>query len=786
MPPPPRASLAADPAKGATLWATLTIFAVAFGINFLLSFCANHVDMERRQQIRVQKFETACYRLDGHLDAARNDKTLGGLKGELAYLDRQLHEVRDYGGAVDTRSLAATYPAFRTKAAAIIEVLEAARRPGVAPVDLGETESALRGVLASLASIGNRAEAEADRWTRVGGVLSVASCLLAAGLLSLTFARYRRKVRAYVSTEADRRLMESNARRFRTLLQNTSDVIAVTDERGYLKLISDAVEREWGVSTAMLQGTVVFQQLHPKDIPALNQALANVAEGRRAHETVEVRIHKRTGGYLHCEVDVANLLQDPDIAGLLLTFHDVTERKRFMDELAHYAFHDRLTGLPNRSLFLDRLNHRSLSRTKAHSSFAVMFIDLDNFKVINDSLGHAAGDDLLIEVARRVQVVLRSSDTFARLGGDEFTILLDEAKLDDATMIAQRVLDALDRPVKLADRLVYVSGSIGIAMSDTVETDAHGLMRNADAAMYKAKGQGKAGYAVFDQSLYDLSIQRLELELELRTAADGGEFSLQYQPIVCIESGELREVEALLRWNNPTRGAISPSVFIPIAEETGLICGIGAWVLRHACRQVAQWQRRYPQHRHLGLSVNVSGRQFQTFGFVTLVEDILRESGLDAHRLTLEITETAMLQDLETMRGVFDELRSLGIKIAIDDFGTGYSSISYLSHLPVDTLKIDRAFVDPLGTEDRSDGLVGAMIAMARTLGLQVTSEGIETQGQLDILRRFGCDLGQGYLFSKPLTSEGVFHMLGSTPIRPVNEPKFGSLTVGCSSRGTI
>jgi EAL domain-containing protein (putative c-di-GMP-specific phosphodiesterase class I) len=337
--------------------------------------------------------------------------------------------------------------------------------------------------------------------------------------------------------------------------------------------------------------------------------------------------------------------------------------------------------------------------------------------------------------------------------------------------VAKRILEGLEAQFSIQGRDVFVTASIGIAMTIDHREDPHSLIRDADTAMYRAKGRGKASFVIFDRSMNELAVERLELESDLRTAVENGQFTLRYQPIVDIETSELKEVEVLLRWQHPTRGMVSPVTFIPIAEETGLICPIGLWVLREACAQLSLWRRGFKHYRDLGISVNVSARQFYSVDFVKKVEETLNEFGIEPNRVKLEVTETAMLSDLDRVTVVFDQLRAMGVRIAIDDFGTGYSSMAYLSRLPVDTLKIDRSFVSTLGGDARIDGVVRAMIAMARTLGLDVTSEGIETDEQLTVLRSLGCDSGQEYLFARPLTALGVAQYLSA----PRHEPLYRS-----------
>ncbi len=430
-------------------------------------------------------------------------------------------------------------------------------------------------------------------------------------------------------------------------------------------------------------------------------------------------------------------------------------------ELAHQAFHDSLTGLPNRVLLLDRLEHALDRAGRYRNRNAVLFLDLDGFKIVNDSLGHQVGDQLLVAVAERLRVYSRPEDTIARLGGDEFAFLLEDiADQSDVARIAQRLTDALRAPFTVSGREVYVTASVGIVVSEPGEDDAARLLRDADVAMYRAKAKGKARYEVFDARMGADALRRLEAEEELRGAIERQELRVYYQPRVELASGDIVGMEALVRWDHPRRGLLSPSEFIPLAEETGMILPIGRWVLAEACSQARAWQDRYPGPPGLLMSVNLSVRQFQHPELVEEIEQILRETGLAAGSLKLEITESVVMEDADANIVTLRKLDALGVRLEIDDFGTGYSSLGYLKRFPVDVLKIDRSFVAGLGRDPEDTAIVRAVISLAHTLGLAVTAEGIETAEQLVHLREMGCELGQGYFFSQPLPSAAVGGLL--------------------------
>jgi diguanylate cyclase (GGDEF)-like protein len=430
-------------------------------------------------------------------------------------------------------------------------------------------------------------------------------------------------------------------------------------------------------------------------------------------------------------------------------------------QLTHQAFHDVLSNLPNRALFLDRLE-LTLKDT-ADESVAVLFLDLDNFKFVNDSLGHQAGDSFLLAVSQRLEACVRPGDMIARLGGDEFTILLkDIAGVNDAIAVCERIAEQLEAPFIIAGREVFATASVGIALSTAGHTGSNDLLRDADVAMYSAKTNGKARYQVFDHTMGAQATERLEVETDLRRAVERGEFCVHYQPIVQLTTGRIVEMEALVRWEHPRRGLVLPALFIPLAEETGLIVPIGQWVLEEACRQARAWEQQFPAQRPLVINVNLSGRQLQQPDLIAVVTDALSKSGLAPSRLKLEITESVVMQDAEGTIATLWALKELGIQLAIDDFGTGYSSLSYLKRFPVDTLKIDRSFVDGLGCDSQDTAVVGAIMALAKAFNLTVTGEGIETFEQGEELRAQCCDLGQGFYFAKPQSSAAVSALLAA------------------------
>ncbi len=505
-----------------------------------------------------------------------------------------------------------------------------------------------------------------------------------------------------------------------------------------------------------------FERIHSDDLAHFKAALDAHVRGETAQFEHEHRIRHEDGTYrsVLCR-GMAVRKTDGHATRIAGSQTDVTERAAIQEQLRRAALHDSLTGLPNRALFLELLG-QVVERSKRHPEhhFAVLFLDFDRFKVVNDSLGHPIGDQLLVAITQRLNGCLREGDVIARLGGDEFTILLNDlGEAGEASVIAQRVHDALRDPFVIRGHEVFTTASIGIALSLTGYTRAQDILRDADTAMYRAKALGKARHEVFDASMHARAVDRLSLENDLRRAVDRGEFALHYQPIVAVDSGRMTGFEALLRWQ---RGGVcvSPAEFIPVAEETGLIQRIGAWVLQEACRQIAVWRAQFPTGPALGVTVNVSARQITGLDFLDTVTSAVRQSNLKPGDLRLEITETALMENPELAEFVLRELRVLGVKVYLDDFGTGFSSLSYLHRFPVDTLKIDRSFVANLTGTNRQPAFVEGIVALAKAIGTQVIAEGVETEGQLNEVRRMGCAEAQGFFFAGPLTASAAETLL--------------------------
>jgi diguanylate cyclase (GGDEF)-like protein/PAS domain S-box-containing protein len=527
---------------------------------------------------------------------------------------------------------------------------------------------------------------------------------------------------------------------------------------------STRLEELYGLPPGGYDGTLgMFRELiHPEDRARVAVAFHDSYSTGADSEFEYRAVRPRPDGSARWLLSRGQVTLDVD--GRVLrgvgTVLDITDRKLAEQALQHQAFHDALTGLPNRALFSDRLEHALARAGRQGNSVAVLFLDLDNFKVVNDSLGHAQGDTLLVAVADRLRACLRAEDTGARLSGDEFTVLLEDVSGEaDAIAVAERIARALAVPVMLQGREVVVTASIGVAISMT-GGGSQDLLREADLAMYRSKATGKARCSLFNADLETRAMERLELEADLRRALVRGEFRVHYQPIISLADETIAGVEALLRWEHPERGLVQPLAFIPLAEETGLIIQIGQWVLEQACQQSRIWQADYPRARPLTISVNLSARQLQHPELVRDITRAVRDAGLDPGTLELEITESVVMQDAEATDATLRALKAIGIRLAIDDFGTGYSSLSYLKRFPVDTLKIDRSFVDGLGQDSQDTAIVRSVAALARALDLSVTGEGVETHAQHRFLQALGCEQAQGYLYARPLPPAEVSVLL--------------------------
>jgi len=544
--------------------------------------------------------------------------------------------------------------------------------------------------------------------------------------------------------------LEKREQRFRALVEKSWSGVALLDPDLAFSYSGASTERLLGYAEDDLAGTSFLAYIHPRERETMRELFVALATGAAHESQAELRFRHRNGMWIWLEVFAQNMLLEPSVGAIVLNYRDVTQRKATEKQLEYQAYYDALTGLPNRLLFRDRVVNAIAQAQRNRRGVAVMYLDLDHFKLVNDSLGHSLGDALLSEVAARLQSCVRASDTISRLGGDEFTILLIDTSSSEAIAgVARKILQSLAHPLRVGGHELFVTASIGISVfpgdGDEVET----LLKSADSAMYRAKELGRNQAQMFTTSMNERYGRRLALEQSLHHALERDELLVHYQPIFDRNRKKVASLEALVRWNHPTRGLVQPADFIGLAEETGLIVPIGEWMLRSVCRDLRAWRAAGLPPVRIG--VNIAAPQFQQLSFALVVGSILREYACDPGMLELEITETVAVQNIEITMNAMRDLKELGIRIAIDDFGTGQSSLVYLKRFPIDTVKIDRAFVRDVTTDESAAAIVSYVINLAHTLRLDVVAEGVETEEQWSFLKLNACDHMQGFLFSHPL-----------------------------------
>ncbi|MGZ6545199.1 MAG: putative bifunctional diguanylate cyclase/phosphodiesterase [Actinomycetota bacterium] len=613
---------------------------------------------------------------------------------------------------------------------------------------------------------------DARLWRIKGSILT----LIIGGLcLALVVRSAERARRLLAAGQEHASALRESARRFDSLISESSDLVTVLDRDGRVTFQSGSIEQLLGWSVDDVLGHDIREFLDDGQADTVPSVLEEAQLRPDSRRSVAWQMRRKDGEMLRVEAVATGRFDDPDIAGCLLNIRDQSERLVLEEALRHQAFHDPLTALPNRALFEDRLAHAFDRTVRGGHSICLLMADLDDFKDINDTFGHALGDAVLVEVARRLKGIVRTDDTVARLGGDEFGILVEELDIEhDGEHVAERILEVLAEPVVVGDVEVFAHASIGIALGtasggmrrETTSQMVEKLLIDADLAMHEAKRQGRRGFRYYASSMEKGIKERMAMRSDLERGLSRGEFVLYYQPIVSIETSAVVGAEALIRWQHPERGLVPPMEFIPLAEKTGLIVSIGHWVLEEACREAACWEVDSSSGVAPYVSVNVSSAQLQQAGFVLEVEDVLDTSGLEPARLVLEVTESALIEDSDGNVLKLAQLRDIGIRLAIDDFGTGYSSLSYLRQFNLDILKIDKSFIDVLGRDSKGSALVAAMVAMGTSLSMEVIAEGIEDHGQLQDLRTLHCNLGQGYLFARPVTAAELAVLLttGVTP----------------------
>ena len=762
---------------------TLRVWPLVVGVIVIIAVATwmalraqDQADRARRTQTVVEHLETDAQALDalaGHAAVARltTDMTIGEVvlrfaePGTVLFrdTDRTLAQLRRLSPGAQTERLAAGFTRMLDNIAALANEAQG----GGVRAAVAEQQRSIRPLMARLQAELERvgeakdaAAADASRRARIAVIVFMVGGLLLVVFLSLALARMRR--RASVDREV-RAVERRSEERIRALVEHASDVVTVVDRELRIAWQAPSVQRMLGGSPDARIGTPISDLVHPDDCARVDRQLGRCLAGAGT-QTFTARVQHEDGTWVHVEAIADNRLDDPAVRGLLLSLRDVGERRALEEQLRHQAFHDPLTGLANRTLFGQRLDAELDAASGSDKDVALLFLDLDDFKTINDSLGHEAGDELLRIVARRITTVLRAEDLASRQGGDEFAVLLSD--VDDeraAVAVAERLAAALTPELELSGRALSISASIGLVMAEP-GARAEELLRNADIAMYSAKTNAKGGIRVFEAELHRLAVDRLELGSELVHAIGDGQLVLDYQPIVELASERITGVEALVRWRHPTRGLLGPGQFIPLAEETGAIVGLGAWVLRQACTEVQRLRTTQPGCEQLELSVNVSIKQLRAGDFPGLVAEVLESTGLPAHALVIELTESLLIEEPAETIGELERIKALGVRLAVDDSGTGHSVLSYLQELPIDIVKIDKSFVDTVHTSPEQAKLVAGIVQLSESLRMEVIAEGIEEAAQADRLRSMRSRLGQGYLYSRPVSPAAIAKLLAPAP----------------------
>ena len=711
---------------------------------------------------------------------ALQDESASELAGLLALIDRTHRGLRDGeaalalpgGNSAEVEAafaqLEPSYEAMVAAAAGVLAIQSAAATPARAPSEpfIQDLLAAEANYRAAMQGIVVQYEAEAaDRVAaskRLGLMLLGGVIVLVILEAIFLFRPLVRRVRSNTYAAAVRR-----EARFQALVQNAPDAVVTLSASGNFNYASPSVEGIWDLPPDDLRDLPLTSLIHPSD-QAHAEEIWTALTREPGEARLEVRMRHRDGSWRDIDATMSNRLDDPSVGAIVMNARDVSDRKELEAQLTRQALYDTLTGLPNRALLLDRLALALADRRQEGDRVAVLFLGIDRFKVVNDSLGHAAGDQLLTAIGQRLFESVGPGYTVARYGGDEFAVVMGALDaVDPATAAADRIRGALKQSFLLNGREAFITVGIGIALSGPRAVNPRDLLRNADVALYTAKATGPGECIVYDEAQDGFTTDRVQLQSDLHKAHDRGELAVAYQPIVDLATRDVIGFEALARWHHPTHGLIPPDEFIPLAEETGDISAIGQWVLEEACSRFGAWQAALPPGRRHLLCVNVSPVQLREPRFLDHVEHALRLSGLHPSSLEIEVTETAMMADFHAAVALLESLRSFGVRVAIDDFGTGYSSLSYLSRVPADTLKIDRSFVQELSGGPQPRSALQAIAALARAFGLKTIVEGIEHEEQAAWLQQAGCDWGQGYLFARPMNPEQAAALLAAGTVRP-------------------
>ena len=750
----------------ATILAAAVALAAATG--FAIASLRAHADGRREAQVQLAGLRADVEAHSGHVWQLLAGAGADASTDEVDALGARIADRFDALAIVDPGEpiLLALTRAYGNYELAAGEILARERRGSQSAKGAVQAMRDASGTLATLIGQADGSYRAVATTTSTAANLGTTTILVSAAvLLVLLFRRAERAHRMALLLSHEQRVLRYSEERFRSLVQHSTDMVTVIDPSGVVRYQSPSAERLLGLPSAELVGRSWSSMLHSDDHARATDMLEASAERLPVPGPIEWRVQRADGGWLHLETAITDLVGEPSVRGIVLNSRDVGERHELQQRLSYQAFHDALTGLPNRAQFMEGVQAALRRGQRRETSVAVLLLDLDRFKTVNDSLGHAAGDELLVGVAGRLRGALRGEDMAARLAGDEFVVLIeDPGGAEDAARVAERIGASLRQPFSIMGKTVFTSASIGIVYrADWAEPEE--LLRDADVAMYRAKAAGEHGYVLFEPAMHEAAVRRLQDETDLRAAVADGDLSLAYQPILDLDSGLPIGVEALLRWRHPRHGDIPPARFIPIAEETGLIHAIGWWVIETATTQLKAWRALDPRLGALEMSINLSARQLHDPELPGRVGGLLSQLELPPSAVVMEVTEGAFSPPADPGAAALGALRGLGVRIAIDDFGTGYSALGRLRQLPVDIIKIDRSFVAGVEQPDAA-AMVHTLIELARALRLGCVAEGVETDGQLRVLRELGCSAAQGYLLGRPAPADQVIGELLATAAR--------------------
>ena len=746
----------------------LTALTVAVGAAGAVAALRHHADEWRRGELLLGQIEVDAHvigwlqqraHLEGYASVPEYEAEVTGAWSSIAAGTAQLERL----GAAERALMPVTTAlrVYRVHSLLELGLVASGRAEQARSFHQLRLRSSFDAVTRAIGPASERYRAAAEHWNGMTDLGAAAGFTGGAGAIGVLFHAFVGTRRRAAEMEGERKGLRESEERFRSLVQNSSDAITVVDLDTTVRYESPSVERLLGYPAGTLVGRRLLDLVHPDDKTRCTVFLSDASGHVGVSAPIDWRLRARDGSWVPVETVASNLLEDPSWRGIVLNTRDISERKSLEEQLKHQAFHDPLTDLPNRALFSDRVDHALAGARRRSAQIAVLFLDLDDFKTVNDTMGHAGGDELLAAVARRLRASLRTADTAARLGGDEFAILLEDVgHVRSAVRVAERIMKALDQPLKIGDKRVSVHASIGIAVSVTGQEQADDLLRNADLAMYVAKAHGKARYEVFKPSMHSAIVERARVESELQRAVDEHELSVHYQPIVALRSGEIVALEALVRWRHAHRGFVSAASFLPLADEMGLMLPIGKRVLAEALLQAREWHALYGGQHPPAICVNLSARELLEQDIRSQIGEALEDSGLEARHVVVELGEAAVMQHAPASLARLRQLKEIGVRIALDDFGAGYSSLANLERLPIDIVKIDKSVVDGVGVRPEAAPLVSAVVAVARQMEIQTVAEGVERVDQVDELRALGCELAQGAYFSMPLPADGVTPLL--------------------------